>query len=181
MRPLLAATLALLLGASSACATKIYQGPTSGRAAEAQIAAAESADRAFAAFDARAFSGKRVVLQVYGLTERLDAPSPEEAYVRSLLSERLLAGGATLAPDAKDAQVLLAVTLRSLGVDVIRRDVPLIYNHHTFRGLTSAKVVAYRLEKQVATGILSSQQVEAEAIYREIYIFYAIGPITSRG
>jgi hypothetical protein len=174
------ALLVLLLIAGPACATKIYQGPTSGRAAEAQIAVATSADRAFDTLETKVLAGKRVLVQIFGLTERLEGESPEEAYVRGILVEKLLRGGAQLATSVDDAQVLLTVSLRAAGVDVIRRDVPLIYNHHTFRGLTSARVVAYNLSNRLASTILHTQQVEAEAVYREIYIFYIIGPIQSR-
>jgi hypothetical protein len=176
---------ASLVALASGCATKIYQGPTSGRAAEAQIVIAASADRAFGPLDVKTLAGKRLLVEVYGLTERLDRDSPEEAYVRSLLVEKLLSSGAQLAATLEDADVLVAVTLRSAGVDVIRRDFPFIYNHHTFRGLTSARVVAYNLTAgaggaKVASKVLFSQKLEAEAIYREIYIFYVFGPIQQR-
>ncbi len=169
---------ATFLGAG--CATKIYQGPESGRAAEAQIAVATSADRAFAKFDAAPFKGKRVMVQVFGLTERLEGDSPEEAYIRGLLVEKLLRGGAQLAASIDDAEILFSVALRAAGVDVIRRDFPFIYNHHTFRGLTSARIAAYSVRNKVASTIVAQQQVEAQAIYREIYIFYVFGPIQSR-
>ncbi len=172
--------LALLSLASAGCATKIYQGPTSGRAAEAQIAVATSADRAFRHFDSRLLSGKRVFVEVHGLTERLEGESPEEAYVRGILVQKIMEGGAQLAPKIDEAQVLLSVSLRSAGVDIIRRDFPFIYNHHTFRALTSARVVAYNLTNKVASSILVTEQLEAEAIYREIYIFYIFGPIQQR-
>jgi hypothetical protein len=162
------------------CATKIYQGPTSGRGAEQQLAVATSAERAFTAFDARPLRGKRVAVEVFGLTEKLEGDSPEEGFVRGLLVERLLREGASVAPTREGAEVLLAVSLRSAGVDVIRRDVPLIYNHTTFEGVTSAQVTAYALQQKVATSVISSALCEGDAIYREIYIFYAIGPIKQR-
>lgn len=180
VRALLRLTLALGIGAGTGCATKIYQGPTSGRAAEAQIATAASAEKAFESLDATPFAGKRVLLEVVGLTERMDGPSPEEAFVRALLVEKLLGAGAVLAAKAEDAEVLLAVALRSAGVDIIRRDVPLIYNHHTFRGLTSARVTAYLLSQKAAMKVLSAKTYEAESIFRETYIFYAIGPFQTR-
>jgi hypothetical protein len=179
MRSGLLAVLLLSL-AGPGCATKIYQGPTSGRAAEAQIAVATSVDRALTGFDTRPFSGRRVLIEVHGLTERLEGESPEEAYVRSALVEKLLHGGAQLASSIDDAQLLVSVTLQSAGVDIIRRDFPFIYNHHTFRALTSARIVAYNVTNKIASSIVSSNQVRAEAIYREIYIFYVIGPIQSR-
>jgi acetylglutamate synthase len=181
MRP--AFTLALvvaLAGLGAGCATKIYQGPTSGRAAEAQIAVATSADRAFEHLELRAAAGKKVLVQVFGLTDRTEGESPEEAYVHGILNEKLLREGAQLASGLDDAQVLLTCSLRSAGVDVTRRDVPLIYNHHTFRALTSARVVAYSLQNKIANAILFAQPVEAQAIYRETYIFYIFGPIQGR-
>ena len=181
MRLALTHALALLLLAGAGCATKIYQGPTSGRAAEAQIAVATSADRAFEPLDVKALAGKRVLIQVFGLTDRLEGESPEEAYVHGILNERVLRGGGMLSSSLDDAQVLLTCSLRASGVDIIRRDFPLFYNHHTFRGLTSASVVAYTLTNKVATGLIGpAQQLRAEAIYREIYIFYVFGPIQSR-
>jgi hypothetical protein len=176
--PILAAT------AAAGCATKIYQGPTSGRAAEAQIAAATSADRAFQKLELKALAGKKVHLEVVGLTERLERDSPEEAYVRGILVEQMLRERVPLATSIDDAEVLLVVTLRAAGVDVIRRDVPFIYGHHTFRGLTSARVVAYRLtrakEGAVASSIVLAQQVEGQSIYREGYVLYIFGPIQTR-
>jgi hypothetical protein len=171
--------LALAIGAEG-CATKVFQGPTSGRGAEQQLAVAASAERAFAAFDARPFKGKRVAVEVYGLTEKLEGESPEEAFVRGLLVERLLRGGATVAPTRDDADVLLAAELRSAGVDVITRQFPAIYYHVTFEGVASAQITAYALRQRLATDIIASQRCEGEAVYREIYIFYLFGPIKQR-
>lgn len=166
--------------ALTGCATKIYQGPTSGRGAEQQLAVATSAERAFTTLDLRPLKGKRVAVEVYGLTDKLEGESPEEAFVRGLLVERLLREGASVAGARDDAEVLLTVGLRAAGVDVVRRDVPFIYNHTTFEGVTSAQVTAYTLRQKLATGIVSSALCEGGAIYREIYIFYFIGPIKQR-
>jgi hypothetical protein len=174
----LAVVSLLLLG--SGCVTKIYQGPTSGRAAEAQLTVAKSADRAFEKVELKALAGKRVLVQVYGLTERFETESPEEAFVRGLLVQKLLEQGAKLAPSLDDADVLLAVTLRAAGVDIHRRDVPFIYNHHVFEAETSARLVAYTLANKVASGIVFSTECDGTALYRERYIFYFIGPLQSR-
>ncbi len=168
---------------ATGCATKIYQGPTSGRGAEQQLAVAASADAAFADLDAKPFAAKRVAIEVYGLTEKLEGLSPEEGFVRNLLIEKLAEAGATVVERRADAELLLTVGLEAAGVDVIRRDLPLIYHHTTFRGLVRARLVTYRLGEQGIGGgsgaIVSVREVERQAIYREIYIFYLIGPIKS--
>jgi hypothetical protein len=170
----------LLLALGSGCATKIYQGPTSGRAADAQTAIAVSSERAFNKLDVSKLKGRRVLVQVYGLTERFERDSPEEAYVRSLLVEKLLTAGAQLTDDVEKAQAILAVTLRAAGVDVIRREVFLIYVHHTFRALTSARVAAYDVTDKVATRVAFQQEVAGGAIYREKYWLSFIGPFYDR-
>jgi len=172
------ALLAALAGAG--CATKIYQGPTSGRGAEQQLAVATSAERAFAGFDAVPFQKKRVLVEVYGLTDKLEGESPEEAFVRGLLVERLLKSGASVVARREDAEILLAVALRSAGVDVIRRDAPVFYHHTTFHGVTSARVTAYVLRNSLASQIFATQDLQGEAVYREIFIFYIFGPIEDR-
>ena len=174
----LAAALVLLLGAG--CATKIYQGPTTGRAADAQIAISASTERALLKLDVSKLKGRRVKIEVYALTERLERDSPEEAYVRSILVEKLLTGGAQLAEKLEDAETLLAVTLRAAGVDIIRRDLFIFYNHHTFRALTSARIVAYDVSNGVSTRIAHQQQVSAGAVYRETYWLSFIGPFFTR-
>jgi hypothetical protein len=171
----MAAAAALAAG----CATKVYIGPTSGRGAEPQLAISLSAERAFAALDVAPYRGKRVAVEVYGLTERLERDSPEEAFVRGLLVERLLRGGAMVAASRDDADMLMAVTLRSAGVDVVRRDFPPVYHHTTFEGVTSAQVIGYVLRGKAATAIASIARCEGTAIYREIYLFYIVGPIPS--
>ena len=171
---------ALLSVAAGGCATKIYQGPTSGRAAEAQQAVSMSLDHALARFDAKPFRGMSVALEVYALAERLEGESPEESYVRSLLTEKLLEAGAKVSKARADATVLLMATLRCAGVDIIRRDFPFIYHHTTFRGLASLRLTAMALEKESATRLLRSQRLAATSIFREAYILYVIGPITTR-
>lgn len=175
-----AALLAWVSLAGSGCVTKIYQGPTTGRAGEPQIALAKSADRALEQFDAKVVAGKRVLIQVFGLTERLEGESPEEAYIHALLNEQVLRAGGQLAGEVKDAQVLLTCALRSAGVDVARRDVPLIYVHHQFRAVTSARILAATLQDRIATTVLHQQSVVGEATYTERYILYIFGPIQSR-
>ncbi|MFC1705633.1 hypothetical protein ACFL59_02290 [Planctomycetota bacterium] len=165
---------------SHGCATKIYQGPTSGRGAEAQQAVVMSAERALSRYDASRLRGKAVVIEVYGLAPRLEGESPEEGLIRSMLTERLLRGGAYVVGHREDADVVVLATLRTAGVDVIRRDFPMIYHHTTFRGLTSVRVSAMRLQRGDAVKVLDQKLFEAESIYREIYIFYVFGPITSR-
>ncbi len=76
-----AAALALALVLAPAplgCATKIYQGPTSGRGAEQQLAVSGSAEGALKGLKVEPFAGKRVAVRVYGLTERGGATSAEE-------------------------------------------------------------------------------------------------------
>src|SRR5262245_66251776 len=92
MRVALAVPLLFAALAGAGCATKIYQGPTSGRAAEAQIAVATSADRAFEQLNVKPLAGKKVVIEFYGLTERIERDSPEEAYEIGVLLEKIING-----------------------------------------------------------------------------------------
>jgi hypothetical protein len=172
--------LGLVFAVATSCATKIYQGPTSGRGAESQQAVAMSAKRAFADFDVSALGGKRVVVEAYGLTERLEGESPEEAFCRLLLTEKLLENGVQVVGSRKDADVVLSATLEVVGVDIIRRDVPLLYHHTTFRGLTRARLAAYKISGDSILGTITKAEVAAESTYRESYVFYIFGPITSR-
>jgi hypothetical protein len=173
---LVAASAAIL---ASGCATKIYQGPTSGRGAEQQLAVSASAEEAFATFKVEPYAGKRVAIRVYGLTERGGGASAEEDYVKNLLTEKLFRKGVAVVEDLKAAELLLAVSLNAAGADVIRRDVPFVYHHTTFRGLVEAKVVAYELKDRTLASIVDTQLVGHSVTYREVYIFYMIGPIRS--
>lgn len=169
----------VLLGVTG-CATKIYQGPTSGRGAESQQAVSRSLEKALEGFQADRLKGSKVVIEVYALTPRLDGDSAEERYLRGLLIERLLQAGATVVATREDANVLLAATLQTAGVDVIRRDVPFIYHHTTFRGVARLRLNALALQGRSVIRPLSQAKLGARSIYRETYIFYAIGPITTR-
>ncbi len=172
--------LVLVLVLAVGCATKIYEGPTSGRAAEAQVAISLAADSALEAFDAEPYRAQAVAVEVYGLTEKLEGYSPEEGYLRSLVVRKLVQAGARVVEGRADADILLAISLDAAGVDVIRRDLPLIYHHTTFRGLVRGRAVAYSLRERAVTGIIAATGFSRESIYREIYIFYVFGPITTR-
>lgn len=167
---------------ASGCAWKIYQGPETGQSAEAMRVVAAAIDGVLAQIDLGPCRGEQVYVDVQALAPALaDRPSTGTGYVRAQLVERLVGEGCGLVDDPSQATVMLSVMVRAAGVDVIRRDFPPLYHHTTFRGLADARVVVYRMEDGRLREVLRSLWAEQETYYREIYLFYIIGPITSAG
>jgi len=168
----------LALVVVSGCATKVYQGPTSGRGAEQQLAVSAAALSAVEQMTLNDLKGKKVHLRVTSLTPRGGGTeSPEERFIKNLLTEELVQIGAKLTTVPEKADRVLSILLRAMGVDIIRRDLPPIYHHTTFRGLVDARYVVYEMSNGLTKRILHRGWARAEANYTEMYIFYIIGPI----
>jgi len=156
------------------CATKVYVGPGTGVSAESQTVLSRSLSDVIGRLDFSRFKEKRVKVELFGMGGTLGG-RPTQTLIFSLLIEKLLKDGVLLEDD-HSADVLLAVSVKVAGVDVVRRDFPPFYHHTSFRGCVSLHTVAYDTDTYK---ILDTQDVTAEYRYREHYWFYIIGPYRS--
>ncbi len=100
----LAAILAVLV---AGCATRVTQTKRSGTEQDLLV---QSLERALAHLDLSRFSGKRVALKLYALTD-------DQAFASEFATARLEAQGAEVVPDATKADVRLKIFARVLAVD----------------------------------------------------------------
>ena len=157
-----------------ACATKRYWGPSMGRAADSQFTPVEALEKAIRFLSYEPYRGKSVWIDVFTLTDRFGEESPEERFLRAWMNEKLVAQGARIAAQRGSAEVLLDVKARVFGIHQTRRDfIPLLYWEGT-DGLVDLRLTAYA---KGSMEIIYTQDLQAEARYREYYIFYIIGPI----
>lgn len=157
-----------------ACATKRYWGPSMGRSADSQFTPVEALEKAAKSSSFDCYRSKTVWVDVYTLTDRFGEESPEERFLRAWMNEKLAAQGTRLAAQRGQAEVILEVRARVFGIHQTRRDfIPIIYWEAT-DGLVDLHLTAYEKE---SGKILSTEDMKAEAKYREYYIFYIIGPI----
>ncbi|MHC4660066.1 MAG: hypothetical protein ACYS8W_00130 [Planctomycetota bacterium] len=161
---------------SFGCASKIYVGPSSGRSAENQLLISRAADEAFKDLDLGEFKGKNVHLAVYGLAAKASAQGPEEAFIANHLVERLGKARARIVQRREDADIVLTVSLRIAGVDIVRRDFYYTYRHTTIRGVVEARIVGY---DNKSGEIVFTRDALGVVVSRERYLFYIIGPYRS--
>ncbi len=161
---------------TAACATKRYGGPTMGRSADSQFTPADALGKALQSASFEKYRGKKIWIEVYSLTERTGEESPEERFLRSWISERFVSQGGRLAPSKDQADILLDVKARVFGVHQTRRDLILLYYSETTHGLVDLHFTYYEKE---SGRILQTEDWKGEALYREYYIFYMIGPFKS--
>jgi hypothetical protein len=171
---------ALLIGLifflTAACATKRYWGPSMGRSADSQFTPVDALEKALKSVSFEQFRGKKVWIDVYSLTERTGEESPEERFLRSWLSEKMIAQGVKVAPTHGQYEILLDVKARVFGVHQTRRDfIPLVYAEST-HGIVDLHLTFYERE---SGKILHTEDLKGEARYLEYYILYMIGPIKS--
>jgi len=173
--PLLALLLAALL--SSACATKRYIGPTSGRSADSQLATSYALDKVLSsATSLSALSGKRVYIEAFSLTEHQgEERSPEEHLLRAWFSEKLRQQGTQVADRKEEAEAVLSIVAKAMGVDVVRRDFPPIIYIESTRGLVDLHLAAFDPQGK----ILFTEDKRGKAVFRDYYLFYLFGPLTS--
>ena len=161
---------------SAGCATKRYWGPSMGRSADSQFTPVDALEKALKSVSFEQFRGKRVWIDVYSLTERSGEESAEERFLRSWLSEKMIAQGVKVAPTHGQHEILLDVKARVFGVHQTRRDfIPLVYAEST-QGIVDLHLTFYEKE---SGKILRTEDLKGEARYLEYYILYMIGPIKS--
>jgi len=173
--PLLALLLAVLL--SSACAIKRYIGPTSGRSADSQLATSSALNKVLSsATSLSALSGKRVYIEAFSLTEHQgEEQSPEEHLLGAWFSEKLRQQGTQVVDRKGEAEAILSITAKAMGVDVVRRDFPPIIYIESTRGLVDLHLAAFDLQGK----ILFTEDKREKAVFRDYYLFYLFGPFTS--
>jgi len=172
---LLALTIGSLSLFANGCATKRYEGPFTGRSADSQLATSLALDKVIASTSLATLAGKRVYVQAFSLTERTGGEkSPEEIFLTAWFSERLRRDGAQVMERKEDADILLSVLARAIGVDVVRRDFPFIVYIESTRGRVDLHLVAFDRDGRV----LFTQDRNDRVNFREIYLFYLIGPLT---
>lgn len=171
--------LALLLAAllSSACATKRYIGPTSGRSADSQLATSYALDKVLSsATSLSALSGKRVYIEAFSLTEHQgEERSPEEHLLAAWFSEKLRQQGTQVVERKEEAEAVLSIAAKAMGVDVVRRDFPPIIYIESTRGLVDLHLAAFDPQGK----ILFTEDKREKAVFRDYYLFYLFGPLTS--
>jgi len=167
--------LLLSLALLSACATKRYEGPFSGRSADSQLATSAALDKVISSTSLAALAGKRVFIQAFSLTERIgDQGSPEELFLMGWFSEKLRREGAQVVERKEEAEIFLSILARAIGVDVVRRDFPFVIYVESTRGRVDLHLVAFDPGGQ----ILFTQDRREKVTFREVYLFYLIGPFT---
>ena len=173
MTSVAAPLLSILLLFLSACATQRYQGPISGLSANAQITETSALGKVIKHLDLTPYSGKKIFLDVVTLTERYTERSPEENFIHSWLTEKLIEQGVQIVPAQADADLRLTVRARALGVDRTRRDLPFIYYAEITRALADFHFALYDLK---AARLLATFDRVERASLRESFWFYMIGP-----
>jgi len=159
----------------SACATKRYEGPVSGRSADSQLATTYALDKVISATSLAALAGKRVYIEAFSLTERAgEERSAEELLLLAWFSEKLRKDGAQVVDRKEEAEVVLSIMAKAIGVDVVRRDLPFVIYVESTRGRVDLHLVAFDPQGQ----ILFTQDRQEKVTFREVYLFYLIGPIT---
>lgn len=159
----------------SACATKRYEGPVSGRSADSQLATSYALDKVISSTSLTALAAKRVYIQAFSLTERAgEERSPEELLLLAWFSEKLRRDGAQVVERKEEAEIVLSIMAKAIGVDVVRRDFPFIIYVESTRGRVDLHLVAFDPHGQ----ILFTQDRKEKVTFRELYLFYLIGPIT---
>jgi hypothetical protein len=166
----------LVLILAGGCATQRYVGPTSGRSAGMQRSTSEAAEKAAATLSWSRYAGKRCFLEIHSLADSYGKESPEDAILRALLVERLARDGVITVADVASADLSLSIRARVLGVDVVRRDFPLLY----YRETTTAEADLHSVMYDARSGaILEQGDARARLSLSRSYIFYIFGPFES--
>jgi hypothetical protein len=161
----------------SGCATKRYEGPTSGRSADSQLATSYALDKVLSSTASlSALADKRVYIEAFSLTEhRGEEGSPEELLLRAWFAEKLRQQKAQVVDRKEEADAVLSIVAKAMGVDVVRRDFPFIIYTESMRGRVDLHLVAFDPQGN----ILFTEDKREKVIFRDLYLFYLIGPFTS--
>ena len=174
MRGLLLAGMVALL--ATGCATRRYVGPTTGRSADMQKAISLALDNVVDGLSFERYAGKRCQLEVVSLAEGFGRESPENEVLRAAFAHRLARGGVTVTQDPAGADMRLSVRARVVGVNVIRRDLPLLYYRETVSAVVDFHATAYSLPD----GKILEQRDDRRRLHlANSYWFYIIGPFES--
>lgn len=174
MRGLLLAGMVALL--ATGCATRRYVGPTTGRSADMQKAISLALDNVVDGLSFERYAGKRCHLEVVSLAESFGRESPENEVLRAAFAHRLARGGVTVTQDPAGADMRLSVRARVVGVNVIRRDFPLLYYRETVSAVVDFHATAYSLPD----GKILEQRDDRRRLHlANSYWFYIIGPFES--
>lgn len=171
---LLAAVLAASVAAG--CATRRYVGPTTGRSADMQRATSLALEDALRPVSFAKIAGKKCLVEVVSLAESRAGESPENAVARGILAEKLVRDGVVVVSDPSAAEVRLSVRARSLGVDTLRRDFPLLYYRETTTGTCDLHATLYSAPGWT---ILDQWDARARVHLAQVYWFYIVGPFES--
>jgi hypothetical protein len=147
-----------------------------GRSTDSQFLPADALEKALKSASFEKYQEKKLWVEVYSLTERTGEESPEERFLRSWISEKFIAQGARRALSKEQADILLEVKARVFGVHQTRRDFILLYYSESTFAMVDLHLTYYERE---SGKILQTDDLKGEALYREYYIFYMIGPFKS--
>lgn len=174
MRFVLILTLALF--ATTGCATRRYVGPTTGRSADMQRATSLALDNAVQSASFAGYRGKSCFVEVVSLAENFGGESPENAVIRGAFAEKLAMDGLIVPPDPDQAEFLLSVRARAVGVNVVRRDFIPVFYRETTTSLVDLRMTLYSRKDWT---ILEQRDVRGQVHLARMYWLYFIGPFES--
>lgn len=163
-----------LLLSAAGCATNRYQGPTSARSADFQIATSQAIEKALNKVSFSGYEGKKVWIEVFTLTQRVGNESPEEGFIKNWAGEMLRRNNAAVALSEAGSDLRLDIRAKAVGVTKTRRDfIPVYYSERT-SGVAELHLTAYDSK---TGGILFTQDVSGKTGYTQVYWVYMFGPI----
>jgi hypothetical protein len=147
-----------------------------GRSADSQFTPVAALEKALKSATFEPCRGKSAWIDVYSLTDRTGEESAEERFLRSWLSEEVVARGGRMARSKPEADIFLEVKAKVFGVHQTRRDfIPLVYMEST-QGIVDLHLTYFERD---SGKILQAEDFKGEARYLEYYILYMIGPFKS--
>ncbi len=162
----------------SGCATKRYVGPTSGRSADMQRGITYSLDNIIRGFSFSSYAGKACFLEVVSLAENFGGVSPENEMIGALFAEQFARDGVRRVAESGKADLHMIVRARTIGVNVIRRDLPFLIYRETTRAVVDLRMTLI----SVPDGKIIEQEDSARAYFlAQTYWLYIFGPFESSG
>jgi len=167
----------LLLFLAQGCATKRYVGPTSGRSADLQRAISAALDNIVRGFSFSPHAGRSCLVEVVSLAENFGGTSPENELIGALFSEQLARDGIRTMPDSSKADLHMIVRVRTVGVNVVRRDLPFLFYRESTRAVVDLRITLL----SVPDGkILEQRDATRNYVLAQTYWLYIIGPFESK-
>jgi hypothetical protein len=141
-----------------------------------QKAVSMALDNAVESISFEKYAGKRCLLDVFSLADNYGGESPENSVLRGVFAERLYRDGVSLVTDPASAEIRLSVRARVVGVNVVRRDFPLLY----YRETTTAVVDLHTAIYSPGDGKLLERLDTSRMLHlAQSYYLYIIGPFES--